>query len=105
MKDAIVSYGQPCVVESGRSFYQMARELREFIPQVSIRKEYADIRERISATSDYVRTHFLFSPVKMNEGGEYHLFVTSVLDYSKDSEEYGPSAVISGFAYMAIRMQ
>ena len=105
MKDAIVSYGQPCVVESGRSFYQMARELREFIPQVSIRKEYADIRERISATSDYVRTHFQFSPVKMNEGGEYHLFVTSVLDYSKDSEEYGPSAVISGFAYMAIRMQ
>lgn len=80
----------------------MARELRNTLPEVRIKKEYQDMDKRIAATSDFIKSYFLLSETGM-ENDEYMAFITEVLDYN-DENISGASALLSGIAYTIIKL-
>lgn len=103
MKEVILSHKADIyIVESSPAYFQMARDLRASdIPEVRIKKEYLDMNKRISATSDFIKTHFLLSESGMDTP-VYNSFITEVLDYN-GTDNIGASALLSGIAYNIIK--
>ncbi|MCF2583211.1 PBSX family phage terminase large subunit [Bacteroides caecigallinarum] len=103
MKKMIISHkADVYIVESSPAYFQMARELRTSLEEVRIKKEYQDINKRISATSDFNKTHFLLSESGM-DNPVYNSFITEVLDYN-GTDNIGASALLSGIAYNIIKL-
>lgn len=103
MKKVIISHkADVYIVESSPAYFQMARELRSSLEEVRIKKEYQDINKRISATSDFIKTHFLLSESGM-DNPVYNSFITEVLDYN-GTDNIGASALLSGMAYNIIKL-
>lgn len=103
MKKVIISHkADVYIVESSPAYFQMVRELRSSLEEVRIKKEYQDINKRISATSDFIKTHFLLSESGM-DNPVYNSFITEVLDYN-GTDNIGASALLSGIAYNIIKL-
>ncbi|WP_289091116.1 PBSX family phage terminase large subunit [uncultured Bacteroides sp.] len=103
MKMVIISHkADVYIVESSPAYFQMARELRTSLEEVRIKKEYQDMNKRISATSDFIKTHFLLSESGM-DNPVYNSFITEVLDYN-GTDNIGASALLSGIAYNIIKL-
>ena len=103
MKKMIISHkADVYIVESSPAYFQMARELRTSLEEVRIKKEYQDMNKRISATSDFIKTHFLLSESGM-DNPVYNSFITEVLDYN-GTDNIGASALLSGIAYNIIKL-
>ncbi len=103
MKKMIISHkADVYIVESSPAYFQMARELRSSLEEVRIKKEYQDMNKRISATSDFIKTHFLLSESGMYNP-VYNSFITEVLDYN-GTDNIGASALLSGMAYNIIKL-
>ena len=94
------------VVECQPAYFPMVRDLRKDLPQVNVLRMGGDLRTRITAMSDWVRSHVHINPDKLNED-EYGKFLNDVLDYNETSplETAGASAVLSGMAKMIVRGQ
>ena len=92
------------VVECQQAYFPMVRELRASLGSVDVVKFGSDIRNRITATSDWIRAHVHINPEKLNDA-EYGRFVNDVLDYNDTSpaEIAGAGAVLSGLARIIIR--
>lgn len=90
-----------CIVECQQAYFPMVRELRKEI-DVNVMKMGMDQRTRITAMSDWVRSHVRINP----EGGEdYAQFIADVLDYNEQTadESAGASVVLSGLARYIVR--
>lgn len=92
------------IVECQPAYFPMVRDLRKDLPQVNVLRLGSDYRTRISAMSDWVRTHVYLNPEKMSEQ-EYSRFIGDVLDYNDISpaSQAAASAVLSGLARIIIR--
>ena len=97
------------MVECQPAYFPMVRDLRNELGNVSVlkmtgEKISSDYRARISAMSDWVRSHVRINPEKMGEA-EYAAFINDVLDYNDTSptEQAGASAVLSGLARIIVR--
>lgn len=92
------------MVECQPAYFQMVRNLRSSLGNVSVLRMGADVRERIMATSDWVRSHVRINPDMLGEA-EYGQFINDVLDYSDTSSDdtVGASAVLSGLARVIVR--
>ncbi len=97
------------MVECQPAYFPMVRDLRNELGNVSVlkmtgEKISSDYRARISAMSDWVRSHVHINPEKMSEA-EYAAFINDVLDYNDTSptEQAGASAVLSGLARIIVR--
>lgn len=92
------------MVECPPAYFQMVRNLRSSLGNVSVLRMGADVRTRIMATSDWVRSHVRINPDMLGEA-EYGQFINDVLDYSDTSSDdtVGASAVLSGLARVIVR--
>ena len=92
------------MVECQPAYFQMVRNLRSSLGNVSVLRMGADVRERIMATSDWVRSHVRINPDMLGEA-EYGQFINDVLDYSDTSSDdtVGASAALSGLARVIVR--
>lgn len=94
----------PTYLEAGRPYYPFVRELRSEVEYtIKVLPEDGDIDRRIAATSDFVKTSIKFNDAKMADSEEYAAFMTSLLDYNKDSQNKEASAVLSGFIKVAVK--
>lgn len=94
------------VLECPRSYYIMARELRDGLSgDVRVLHESGDMARRIAAMSDYVKNNILFNEQALNEDLEYAAYMTNLLDYNKDSgENIEASAVLSGLVQTVVKL-
>lgn len=92
------------MVECQPAYFQMVRNLRSSLGNVSVLRMGADVRTRIMATSDWVRSHVRINPDMLGEA-EYGQFINDVLDYSDTSSDdtLGASAALSGLARVIVR--
>lgn len=92
------------MVECPPAYFQMVRNLRSSLGNVSVLRMGADVRTRIMATSDWVRSHVRINPYMLGEA-EYGQFINDVLDYSDTSSDdtVGASAALSGLARIIVR--
>lgn len=92
------------MVECPPAYFQMVRNLRSSLGNVSVLRMGADVRTRIMATSDWVRSHVRINPDMLGEA-EYGQFINDVLDYSDTSSDdtVGASAALSGLARIIVR--
>lgn len=92
------------MVECPPAYFQMVRNLRSSLGNVSVLRMGADVRTRIMATSDWVRSHVRINPDMLGEA-EYGQFINDVLDYSDTSSDdtLGASAALSGLARVIVR--
>lgn len=92
------------MVECQPAYFQMVRNLRSSLGNVSVLTMGADVRTRIMATSDWVRSHVRINPDMLGEA-EYGQFINDVLDYSDTSSDdtVGASAALSGLARVIVR--
>lgn len=92
------------MVECQPAYFQMVRNLRSSLGNVSVLRMGADVRTRIMATSDWVRSHVRINPDMLGEA-EYGQFINDVLDYSDTSSDdtVGASAALSGLARVIVR--
>ncbi len=92
------------MVECPPAYFQMVRNLRSSLGNVSVLRMAADVRTRIMATSDWVRSHVRINPDMLGEA-EYGQFINDVLDYSDTSSDdtVGASAALSGLARVIVR--
>ncbi len=92
------------MVECQPAYFQMVRNLRSSLGNVSVLRMGADVRTRIMATSDWVRSHVRINPDMLGEA-EYGQFINDVLDYSETSSDdtLGASAALSGLARVIVR--
>lgn len=92
------------MVECPTAYFQMVRNLRSSLGNVSVLRMCADVRTRIMATSDWVRSHVRINPDMLGEA-EYGQFINDVLDYSDTSSDdtLGASAALSGLARVIVR--
>ena len=92
------------MVECPPAYFQMVRNLRSSLGNVSVLRMGADVRTRIMATSDWVRSHVRINPDMLGEA-EYGQFINDVLDYSDSSSDdtVGASAALSGLARVIVR--
>ena len=92
------------MVECPPAYFQMVRNLRSSLGNVSVLRMGADVRTRIMAKSDWVRSHVRINPDMLGEA-EYGQFINDVLDYSDTSSDdtVGASAVLSGLARVIVR--
>ena len=92
------------MVECPPAYFQMVRNLRSSLGNVSVLRMGADVRTRIMATSDWVRSHVRINPDMLGEA-EYGQFINDVLDYSDTSSDdtVGASAALSGLARVIVR--
>lgn len=94
----------PTVIECADVYFPMVRQLREVANyEIRAMRESADYDKRIAATSDYVKTTLLFNENMLNDNAEYSQFITTMLDYNKDSENKESSAVLSGFIAFIVK--
>lgn len=94
------------ILECSKSYYLMARDLRDSIDgDVRVVHESTDLPRRIAATSDYVKSNIRFNETGMNDNLEYGEFMTNLLDYNKDANEsIESSAVLSGFVQAVLKL-
>lgn len=94
------------VLECSKSYYVMARELREsMIADLRVIHESGDLPRRIAATADFVKNNILFSKTAMDCEVEYGEFVANMLDYNRDSKDnIEASAALSGFIQAALKL-
>lgn len=94
------------VLECSKSYYLMARDLRDSLDgDVRVLHESADLARRIAATSDYVKSNIRFNETALNDNIEYGAFMTNLLDYNKDAgENIEGSAVLSGFIQTVLKL-
>lgn len=106
MKAALAaSNSRQIILECSKSYYLMARDLRDNLDgDVRVVHESTDLPRRIAATSDYVKTNIKFNEAKLNEDVEYSEFMTNLLDYNKDNENIESSAVLSGFIQAVLKL-
>lgn len=92
------------MVECPPAYFQMVRNLRSSLGNVSVLRMGADVRTRIMATSDWVRSHVRINPDMLGDA-EYGQFINDVLDYSDTSSDdtVGASAALSGLARVIVR--
>lgn len=92
------------VVECPQAYFPMVRDLRASLGNVDVVRMGTDIRNRIAATSDWIRAHIHIDPEQLNDD-EYGHFVNDVLDYNDESpaDVAGAGAVLSGLARIIIR--
>lgn len=92
------------MVECPPAYFQMVRNLRSSLGNVSVLRMGADVRTRIMATSDWVLSHVRINPDMLGEA-EYGQFINDVLDYSDTSSDdtVGASAALSGLARVIVR--
>ena len=94
----------PTYLEAGKPYFPFVRELRsEAEYSVKVMPEDGDIDRRIAATSDFVKSSIQFNGIRAAENDEYAAFMTSLLDYNKDSQNKEASAVLSGFIKVAVK--
>ena len=107
MKQALADCDSDYVVlECPKSYYIMARELRDGLSgDVRVLHESGDMARRIAAMSDYVKNNVLFNEQALNEDLEYSAYMTNLLDYNKDSgENIEASAVLSGLVQTVVKL-
>lgn len=94
------------VLECSKSYYLMARDLRDSLSgDVRVLHESTDLARRIAATSDYVKSNIRFNETELNDNIEYGQFMTNLLDYNRDaSENIEASAVLSGFIQTVLKL-
>lgn len=94
------------ILECSKSYYLMARELRESSrADVRVIHESGDIPRRIAATSDFVKNNVLFSKPRMENDPEYGEFISNMLDYrGEDKDNIEASAALSGFIQAALKL-
>ena len=92
------------VVECPQAYFPMVRDLRASLGNVDVVRMGSDIRNRIAATSDWIRAHVHIDPELLDDA-EYGRFVNDVLDYNETSpaDVAGAGAVLSGLARVIIR--
>jgi hypothetical protein len=92
------------VVECPQAYFPMVRDLRTSLGNVDVVRMGSDIRNRIAATSDWIRAHVHIDPELLDDA-EYGRFVNDVLDYNETSpaDVAGAGAVLSGLARIIIR--
>ena len=92
------------VVECPQAYFPMVRDLRASLVNVDVVRMGSDIRNRIAATSDWIRAHVHIDPELLDDA-EYGRFVNDVLDYNETSpaDVAGAGAVLSGLARIIIR--
>lgn len=92
------------VVECPQAYFPMVRDLRASLGTVDVVRMGSDIRNRIAATSDWIRAHVHIDPELLDDA-EYGRFVNDVLDYNETSpaDVAGAGAVLSGLARVIIR--
>ena len=92
------------VVECPQAYFPMVRDLRASLGNVDVVRMGSDIRNRIAATSDWIRAHVHIDPELLDDA-EYGRFVNDVLDYNDTSpaDVAGAGAVLSGLARIIIR--
>lgn len=94
----------PTYMEAGKPYYPLVRQLRsEAGYTVKVLPEDGDIDRRIAATSDFIKSSVQFNQVLASENEEYSSFMNSLLDYNKNSLNKEASAVLSGFAKVAVK--
>lgn len=91
------------ILECAPAYYPLVRGLREVIDEVRAIKIGEDIEKRINATSSLVKDIVLFDPEREENDREYREFVTSLLDYRKESDSVQASACLSGFVNFVSR--
>lgn len=107
MKSALMACGsQRTVLECSKSYYLMARDLRDSMSgDVRVVRESSDLPQRIAATSDYVKSKILFNESALGDNEEYCGFMTNLLDYNKDADEnIESSATLSGFIQVILKL-
>lgn len=94
------------VLECSKSYYVMARELRESMSaDLRVIHESGDLPRRIAATADFVKNCIRFSKKEMDGDAEYGEFIANMLDYNRDSREnIEASAVLSGFIQAVLKL-
>ena len=92
------------VVECPQAYFPMVRDLRASLGNVDVVRMGSEIRNRIAATSDWIRAHVHIDPERLDDS-EYGRFVNDVLDYNDESpiEVAGAGAALSGIARIIIR--
>lgn len=105
MAELLVRENAPqTIIECAPAYFRFVRDLRKRIPNVRAMNEVADVARRIAATADFVKNHLLFSEAMINDNIEYVRFMTTLLDYNKDTgENYEASAVLSGFVQFVVK--
>lgn len=104
IKKKITDLQSPLIVmECSKSYFPLVRELREIVPEVRVLKEQSDIDRRISATSDFVKSHIRFNDSKIDSDPGYSSFINSLLDYNPQTKDKVASAVLSGFIKYALK--
>lgn len=94
----------PTVIECADVYFPMVRQIRDVADyEIRAMRESADYDKRIAATSDYVKTTLLFNENMLNDNVEYSQFITTLLDYNKDSETKESSAILSGFIAFIVK--
>ena len=89
------------IVECSEAYFGFVREYRNASGRdVHAVREFTDMDRRIAATSDFVRGHVLFGDMG---GEEAAAFMTSLMDYNKDSVSKQASALLSGFCQFVIK--
>lgn len=92
------------IIECAPAYFRFVRDLRKRIPNVRAMNEAADVARRIAATADFVKNHLLFNEAAINDNIEYARFMTTLLDYNKNTgENYEASAVLSGFVQFVVK--
>lgn len=107
MKEAISESATGMVVlECSKSYYVMARELRESMnADLRVIHESGDLPRRIAATADFVKNNILFSKIAMDCEVEYGEFIANMLDYNRDSKDnIEASAALSGFIQAVLKL-
>lgn len=93
------------MLECPKSYYVMARELRDSLDgDVRVLHESGDMERRIAATADFVKGSILFNDRLMNENDEYSDFMANLLDYNRDGENIEANAVMSGFIQVILKL-
>lgn len=92
------------IIECAPAYFRFVRDLRKRILNVRAMNEAADVARRIAATADFVKNHLLFNEAAINDNIEYARFMTTLLDYNKNTgENYEASAVLSGFVQFVVK--
>lgn len=107
MKDALSESVKGMVIlECSKSYYVMARELRESMDSdLRVIHESGDLPRRIAATADFVKNRILFSKTAIDCDAEYGEFIANMLDYNRDSKDnIEASAVLSGFIQAVLKL-
>lgn len=92
------------IIECAPAYFRFVRDLRKRILNVRAMNEAADVARRIAATADFVKNHLLFNEAAINDKIEYARFMTTLLDYNKNTgENYEASAVLSGFVQFVVK--